>query len=256
MHLVSNGMASFPMDIWYPATLNLQPQTSDQYSAGFSIRLFRKFQLTDNHFYKQMHHVVEYAEGADIFYQQDFEDEMVSGRGWSYGNEFSIAKKSGRLTGSLSYTLSWALRQFAEKNFGNPYYANFDRRHYLSLNAAYDINKRWSVDAGWIFASGNPITLPIARFWLSYLSTFEVLYEEKNNYRLPPFHHLDIAIKYQLHSKKDKSLSFGFYNIYDRKNIYYVHFKKVREPGKPEYYIVHKVSILPIIPFFSFNFTL
>jgi hypothetical protein len=180
---------------------------------------------------------------------------MVTGRGWSYGNEFSVSKTKGRLTGSLSYTLSWAKRQFDEKNYGNVYYANFDRRHYISLNADYPINKRWSVDAGWIFASGNPVSLPVERMWLDnlypYTSGFLVIYGNKNNFRLPPFNHLDVAFKYKLKSKRnEKDITFGLYNIYNRQNTYYLHLKSTQNAG----IIIHAVSLLPIIPFLSYNF--
>ncbi|MDQ3073887.1 MAG: TonB-dependent receptor, partial [Bacteroidota bacterium] len=234
MHLISNGMASFPTDIWYPATAGLAPQQADVVSAGFSLLIFKKKALfTYQSYYKWIRNAVEYAEGADILFQSDFESQMVTGRGWAYGHEFGVEKSEGRFTGAVAYTLSWAKRQFDAKNFGRSYFAGFDRRHNISARSHYIISPRAELSLSWIFSSGNPTTLPVGRMGFNNILPWTggtiPIYEEKNNFRLPSFHHLDASFTWKFKPKRgESSLSVGAYNLYNHKNTYFIHLKTIR----------------------------
>ena len=82
-------------------------------------------------YYKQMHNVISYKEGASFLFglENDWQDKVTQGEGESYGAELFVQKKFGRTTGWLGYTLSWNYRQFDEINGGRRYPFRYDRRH-------------------------------------------------------------------------------------------------------------------------------
>jgi hypothetical protein len=260
MHLVSNGMASMPTDIWYPATGRIKPQSSDLYAAGIH-KFFpaKGVELINEIYYKNLSGIVEYAEGADILFQPDFESQMVSGRGYSYGNEISLKKSTDTWSGWISYTLSWSRRQFDEKNFGNWYFSNFDRRHYLNVVGDYQLGKRTNLGASWVFASGNAATLPVGRVVLNnvfpYTGSWIMVFSTKNDFRMPSFHHLDLNLKYKLNGKKFSTyLVLSCYNVYNKRNTFYIHLKNVKnENNEIIQYKYERVSLLPLIPTISLN---
>jgi hypothetical protein len=94
----------------------------------------------------------------------------------------------GRFTGWASYTLSKTEQTFADLNFGRPFPYRYDRRHNLALVGSYDLNKRWSVAANFVFTTGSPITLPNGRVSVSgggsLYDTFYSDYTDRNSYRL------------------------------------------------------------------------
>lgn len=117
----------------FPAVKKVKPQVAHQFAVGY----FQNF-LQDQYegsielYYKKMSNQIDYREGANFLFQDNIETELVFGNGWSYGAEFYLRKRAGRLTGWLGYTLSWTWRKFEDLNFGRPYHAKYDRRHDLS----------------------------------------------------------------------------------------------------------------------------
>ena len=74
-----------------------------------------------------------------------------------------LRKNAGRFNGWLNYTLGWNFRQFDDINNGQPFQATNDRRHDLSLIGFYNINKKLSVSAAFVYATGSRLNLP--RSW-------------------------------------------------------------------------------------------
>lgn len=81
--------------------------------------------------------MIAYREGASFLElnepgdveKTDWQDKVTAGRSWSYGLEFLLQKKDGRVTGWIGYTLSWTQMQFDSLNNGRKFYARYDRRH-------------------------------------------------------------------------------------------------------------------------------
>lgn len=261
IHQVPSAAAAIPTDIWVPATAKTEPQASQQYSFG----LFKNF---DNNslessmelYYKTMDDQIFFREGNQLISSLDVDDLLVYGKGWSYGAELFLKKKTGKLTGWISYTLSWTYQQFPELNFGKKFPFRFDRRHDLSVVGNYEFNDRWSLSSTFVLSSGSAYTVPVGRTAVVQGGTiFEgnyFIYEERNNARLNPFHRLNVAATYKkprtLFGKKyDSEWVFGVYNLYSRQNAYFVYFDIDPINEKPR---ARQVSLLPIIPSISFNF--
>ncbi|MCB0395136.1 MAG: TonB-dependent receptor [Flavobacteriales bacterium] len=223
MHLVSSSSIALPTDLWYPVTKRVQPQQADHYAIGFE-NTFEKsgLLLGLETYYKEMHSIVEYREGAQLILNDNYEDELIKGTGTAYGVEFIAKRSKGRVTGWVGYTLSWSKRQFDELNHGEPFFARYDRRHDLSVVTNLRISERLRFAVVWTYASGAWFTPLTGQFFMpnSSLSGVDILpiYSGKNSVRFPNAHRLDANLMWS--SKPDKRFHsewhFGAYNIYNR----------------------------------------
>ena len=258
IHLVSNSATTLPTDLWVPSTYKVSPQQSWLYAAG----LFKNF--SDNMFetsvelyYKRMQNQIEYQEGYTPNTLEDTENLFTFGKGWSYGSEFFINKSRGRVTGWAGYTLSWVWRKFPELNSGETYPAKYDRRNDISIVAMYQLNNRWKFSAIFVYASGNATTLPQRFYLVNGVLTQE--YSRINEYRLPAYHRLDLSATYSPKRNETRNMKsewvFSIYNVYNRKNPYFIYFDQTGSAYDGTLQVQGKqVSIFPVIPSVTWNF--
>ncbi|MDX1285267.1 MAG: TonB-dependent receptor, partial [Draconibacterium sp.] len=223
LHLISNTQSPTPMDIWLPTSTYIKPLIVDQIAAGY----FRNFknnmwETSVEVYYKKMQNVLDYREGAELFLNDAIETELLHGEGESKGLELLAKKSQGKLTGWIGYTLARTTREIKGINNGNPYPSSYDRTHDLSLVSNYQLNKRWNFAANFIFATGNPTSYPVAKYYVQENQLYE--YSARNSNRIPEYHRLDFSVTYDF-KKNDKrrfkqSLNFSVYNVYGRRNAY------------------------------------
>lgn len=262
VHLVANSGSSLPIDYWYPSTKKILPQYANQTALGVSVELSKDFFFSYEIFYKQLRRQVDFRNNAEIYFNKEIENDMVIGKGWAYGGEFYIEKKKGKLTGWVGYTLAWSKRKFAEINYGEPFYARNDRRHDISFVTSYKINKRLSLSSSWVFSSGVVTTLPMGKFIIQGFEneniSFAPDYGYVNNYRIPPYHRLDLGLVYRFFRKWGESdITFSLYNTYGRRNTYFIAFEP--EQGDLPIPALQKlkavsVSLFSLIPSITYNF--
>ncbi|MGG9971739.1 TonB-dependent receptor [Ferruginibacter sp. SUN002] len=258
IHLVSNSGSTLPTDLWVPSTYIVKPQISWLYAAG----LFKNFkdntyETSIEVYYKRMQNQIEYKEGYTPNTLEDTETFFVFGKGWSYGTELFVNKTKGKFTGWLGYTLSWTWRKFPQLNFGEKYPAKYDRRNDLSIVALYELNKRWKLSGTFVYGTGNAATLPQRFYIVNGILTQE--YSRINEYRLPSYHRLDFAaINTPKKNEKRKWKTewvFSIYNVYSRKNPYFIYFDQTGSPYDGTLKVQGKqVSLFPIIPAVTWNF--
>jgi hypothetical protein len=203
-----------------------------------------------------MQNQIEYREGYTPSLR-DPEEEFIFGRGWSYGTEWFVNKVRGRLTGWVGYTLSWTWREFPELNAGEKYPAKYDRRHDLSVVATYEGNKRWKFGAVFVYGTGNATSLPERFYFINGVLTQE--YSGINQYRLPAYHRMDLSATYTPKPKKKKKVQsywvFSVYNIYSRKNPYFIYFNQSGSPYTGSVKVeARQVSLFPVLPSVTWNF--
>ncbi len=175
-------------------------------------------------YYKTMRNVYDYRSGVTIFSDINLENLILGGNGRSYGMELMFRKNSGRLTGWISYTLSKTQTKIDGINENRWYDASNDRRHDLNIVAMYDLTDRWSLSASFLFASGQALSVPDAKYQLSGGTVY--YYSQRNNYRTPTTHRLDISANYKHVGKKfTYEWSFGIYNLYNHYNPYMIYFE-------------------------------
>jgi hypothetical protein len=258
IHLVSNSGTTLPTDIWVSSTYKVKPQISWLYAAGL-FKNFKNnmFETSVEMYYKDMQNQIEYSEGYTPNSLDDTENSFVFGKGWSYGSEFLVNKVRGKLTGWVGYTLSWTWRKFADLNFGEKYPAKYDRRHDLSVVGMYQLSNKWKLSATFIYGTGNAVTLPQRFYLIDGVLTQE--FSRINQYRLPSYHRLDVAAILTPRKNQNRKWKtewvFGAYNVYSRKNPYFIYYDQSGSAAEGSLRIQAKqVSIFPIIPSVTWNF--
>ncbi|HEY0262869.1 MAG TPA: TonB-dependent receptor, partial [Chitinophagales bacterium] len=119
LHLLSNSSIGSPTDLWIMSSNNVKSEIADQVSLGyyFNFNLLKsQFEFSIEGYFKYLQNQIDYKNGAQIRANENVESELVSGIGRAYGAEFFLKKKTGKLTGWISYTLSRTERRFTSIN--------------------------------------------------------------------------------------------------------------------------------------------
>ena len=268
LHLLSNSTSGTPLDVWMPSSNNIKPEIADQVALGY-FRNFKNnlFEFSAEIYYKQIQNAVDYKVGAEVTLNAAAEGQLIYGEGRAYGLELLFKKRKGNFTGWISYTLARSEKVFDEINSGSWYPARQDRTHDISVVAMYQITERLNVSGSWVYYTGNATTFPSGKYMLD--GQVRELYSERNGYRMPEYHRLDIGVtlkgkkyKYQVNldtGEKEKikkrftsSWNFSVYNMYARENAYSISFQQSEsDPNKTE---AVQLSLFKIIPSITYNF--
>jgi hypothetical protein len=160
----------------------------------------------------------------------------------------------GDFNGWVGYTWARTQRKFENLNNGETFYAKFDRRHDVSVALTYDY-KRWTFGGVFVYATGNAITLPESWYIIENRLTYE--YAPRNSIRMPAYHRLDLSAT--IHGKPGKKFTsdwvFSIFNVYNRKNPYFLYIDADGDPYSGDLKIKAKqVSLFPILPSITWNF--
>lgn len=261
IHLISNTASVSPLDIWAPSDQYLKPEILDQVALGY-FRNFSggKYSLETEAFYKKTQNKADYIDGAELIAHKAIEQVLLNGEARAYGLELMLKKNTGKLTGWLSYTLSKAEQRTPGRNAAEPginngewYRANYDKRHNLSLTAAYQLTKKWSFGGIFTYQTGKAATYPIGKY--QYQGITIANYGVRNINSLPAYHHLDLSATFtpKPDSKKrwKSEWVFSIYNVYNRSNAASLMFEQNRETGASE---AKRISIFGIVPGVTYNF--
>ncbi|QAA81008.1 TonB-dependent receptor [Aequorivita sp. H23M31] len=259
LHLLSTNTTMSPTDIWKLSDLNIAPQRASQYSLGLFRNIPAKsLELSLEGYYKQMSDLLDYKVGAELILNETLETGLLQGEGKAYGVEFLLKKNEGKFNGYFGYSYSRAFikldSQFLQErvNNGDFFPANYDKPHDFSVVANYKLTKRFSFSANFTYQTGRPITYPIGRF--IYAGEEQVLYSDRNQFRIPDYYRLDLGVNIEGNHKLKKLahsfINISVYNVLGRNNPYSVFF--VNESGKIQAY---KTSIFSIpVPTITYNF--
>jgi hypothetical protein len=255
--MLSNTIAISPVDKWELCNNNIEPMRGEQYSLGIYTNLARQlYEFSVEGYYKKVHNLVEYRDGAELVVNQHPEQDVLQGELDAWGIEVMLRKPYGRLNGWINYTWSSSTVLVNNKitgeqnNFGKAYPANYDRPNALNLVVNYKVSKRISFSGDMVYATGRPITYPTSIY---YQDGQKILnYSLRNEYRIPDYFRTDISMKVEGNLRKRKWLHgawvFSVYNLTGRKNAYSVYFKN--EEGAINSY---KLSIFGA-PIFSVSY--
>lgn len=258
VHLVSVTAVNFPADFWMPSVKGVSPEKGHHTSVGY-FKNFKEntYESYVDLYYKKMDGLMEFSGGImNLLDNLKIEDHLVFGSGAAYGLEFYLKKKTGRVTGWMGYTLSKSDRKFPALNNGATFPAKYDRRHDVSLLAAYQLNPKWSLSFSFTYATGNAYTKPVGRYLVSGNIVNE--YGSYNGARIPAYHRADVAASRKLKStpRTQSSLSFSIYNLYNRQNPAYIFFLAEGDLAKYSVSVQPKsVAILPLLPSVTYKFS-
>ena len=152
----------------------------------------------------------------------------------------------------ISYTLSKTERQIDGINNNQWYNARQDRTHDFAIVASYELSRKWTLSANWVYYTGDAITFPAGKYQVDGQTVY--YYTNRNAYRMPAYHRLDLGATCKLAQRKKWSseLAFSLYNAYGRENAYTIIFRDNKDdPNKTE---AVKVALFKFIPSISYNF--
>lgn len=263
LHLLSNTASPTPLDVWAPSGRFIKPQLLDQFAAGYfkSIK-GGDYSLETEVFYKDIQNRIDYINGANLIANNEIETVILNGQAKAYGLEVLFKKNEGNFKGWLAYTLSRSEQQTPGRNANEPginqgkwYSTPFDKTHDLSLNASYELSKKWTFNANFLFQTGQPTNYPVGQYEVQGLNVPIFDDDRRNADRLPAYHRFDISATLTPEKNKNRKWQaewvFGIYNLYGRQNAASINFRQNRETLRNE---AIQTSIFGIVPSVTYNF--
>ena len=227
LHLLSNSTSGNPTDSWIPSSKNVKPEIADQVALGY-FRNFKdnNYEFSAEVYFKYLQNQIDYKDGAQITLNENAESQLLFGKGRAYGLELFLKKRYGKLNGWIGYTIAKTEKKIEGINNGNYYPAKQDRTHDISIVGIYEMSKKWTFSATWVYYTGNAVTFPSGKYELNGLIVN--YYTERNGYRMPAYHRLDIGATWQIRKteKFESNLTFSCYNVYGRQNAYSITFQQ------------------------------
>ena len=259
---ISNTASATPIDIWQLSNYHLGPQRADNFSVGY-YRNFRENTLQSylTVFYREIDQLIDYKDFARLLLNQHIETELLTGIGKAYGVELYFYKNYGQHKFEMNYTFSRTLRQIEATmeqegvNNGDWYPSNYDKPHNLNLNYFFQINPKSTLSVNFTYSTGRPTTAPVSSFSSANVLTIPV-YSDRNKYRIPDYHRLDVAYTIGPWGKKDRwrnSLTLSVYNLYFRKNAFSVFSRQKPFQSVTPYRVAVLGTLFPAITY-DYNF--
>lgn len=258
---ISNTASVSPVDVWQLSNTYVRPQIADNYSIGF----FRNFSGTDwqtslEFYYRDITQLVDFKDFAQLLANPSIETELLEGEGRNYGLELSIKRKVGRWNGWLGYTYSKTERKVEATptteavNQGRWYPSNFDKPHDLTIVAACQVNRRNTISINFTYNTGRPVSAPIGKYTVENGINIPN-YSERNQFRIPDYHRLDVSWTLETNHRKNKNLesswTFSIYNVYGRRNSYSVFFRQAPFQNPQAFSLSVLGSVFPAL---TYNF--
>ena len=259
LHYLINDVTTTPTDLWIPSGINLQPQSSDQFSLSINKTFNKDYIISLGGYYRDIQHITDYRIGTTLSLKDNIEQDLLQGKGYAYGLEFFVKKSAGKFTGSLAYTYSKTRKLFPEINEGRWYPAAEDRPHDINLSGTYKISKRAQISAMWVYYTGRPVTYPAGTYLID--EYIVVFFSHRNAERLPDYHRLDVSFtlknksyktinNQQIKKKYQSYWNFSIFNAYAHNNTYMVNLKFDSNTQTIDAY---KVTLFKFVPSISYH---
>ena len=173
---------------------------------------------------------------------------LLHGKGYNTGFTVMLMRRTGPVTGWLSYAFTRSRRRFTEAAYTGYYPSNHERPHELNAVATWRASKRWSFGATLAYCSGTPFTA-VEHI---YLISHKLMVEQgrHNACRLKPYGRLDLSANYDLRrtERQESGFNFSLYNATAHSNeLYY----RIRFHDDGFSYVPRRF-FLPVLP--SVNF--
>lgn len=275
VHQINESYINLPTDTWMPVNHKLKPMVSHQVVLGvYHATPGKMYSFSMEGYYKWMRHLMDYKDNYQFMPPSTpWEDKLTQGKGRSYGVELMARKERGKVTGWVGYTLSWNDRQFAEISKGERFPAKFDNRHKFNIVANWKVSPKVELTGSWTYMTGNRVTvsfenyeavsspqssgqyfpLPGSELVPPYMDISGLnYYTERNNFRLPAYHRLDLGINIYRPKKNGRIgiWNVSLYNAYSYMAPVSIH---KRTWSNAECYF-EKLGIIPIIPSVSYTY--
>ena len=260
IHKISNTLVMSPTDTWKLSDTNIKPQRGWQAASGIFFNApSLEWEASLEVYYKKMYDYLDYRSGARLIMNHHIETDVLNTEGHAYGAELSLRKTMGRLTGWASYTYSRTFLRQNDKLISNPvnngdwYPTDYDKPHDIKFVGNFRLTQRYSLSLNLDYSTGRPTTIPTSKYYDEETKSYQLVYTNRNDYRIPDYFRTDISFNIEPHHKltllTHSTINIGVYNVTGRKNVYNVYY--LSENGQTKGY---QLSIFGTpIPFITYN---
>lgn len=214
-----------PVEFWLAAGRYGNPQEAQHLSLSHEIIFGRgRWSFATNIYYKYLQRQIEYGGNfLDFLYTNyDLSHALLHGDGYNYGASITLMRRTGSVTGWVSYTYSRSMRRFTDARYPGIYPSNHDRPHEVNAVVSWRINNHWSVSGTYVFCSGTPFTAPDYLFLVNH--ALLVQNGERNAHRMKPYQRLDLSANYDIRrtTRFEHGINLSIYNATMANNeLYY-----------------------------------
>jgi hypothetical protein len=189
-HAIEGSNAGLRSQLWLPLYKDLGPEISDVLSAGFQGDIKNDLTWSLDGYIKRTSGMLDFKPGASFIFDSSFVDMVESTSLRAYGIEAGVIKRTGKVTGSASYTWSRSKREWPspEGLIWIPSVA--DRPHNINISLKYYYKKKTSFGLNFVYQSGAPATIYMHE------TSYGEFFETKNNIRYYDYHRLDISFRH------------------------------------------------------------
>ncbi|MFZ5517747.1 MAG: TonB-dependent receptor [Candidatus Zhuqueibacterota bacterium] len=256
LNLVQMEGMSFA-DMWFPVDETFTPGKADHYIVSLNYDNRQSFSFTLDAYYKDYTNIAEYRSpemrGADeTLENQTAAQNFLKGQGKAYGFDTLIRNNIWGFEGWIGYSLCFTKKQVDDYNFGLEYYPTYDRRHTITTIQDYRLSRKWRMNFAFKYGSGQPYTEATARYAVidpAGRLHYEALDGEKNKYRLPAYHRLDVGLFYNTTwFKLPVEIFIQAVNVYNRDNVWYRIYNVADNPAT-----VEEITMIPFVPTAGFS---
>ena len=240
-------------DSYVPLDKTLDPNRGQQYALTFEHEFENGIKFSTDAYYKRFQQLIEFKKRITDAPNGDYKNRPLSdlfnqGDGYAYGWDMFLQGNFDRYSFMLGYGIGRSNRRFSAFD-GGTFPAYFDRLHNGNVFVSRKIGKRRTLEVRFSYGTGQPVTpaggvydsgfnLPVPVFAAS----------ERNSFRLPGYHRLDVAYRLRY---VFKNWTFAPYleviNVYNHKNPLSFSYDLKKNPISIEY-----AGQLPILPSLGF----
>ncbi|WP_315823455.1 TonB-dependent receptor [Paraflavitalea speifideaquila] len=256
-HLYVPTGVQLPINIWYPTVQNAPPEDAWHFTSTYSRVLSRKIKGSISFYYILLPNQIEFLD-KNYFSSLDFK--TAQGSGASRGIELNVYYTSSKLQLEGHYTYGKSTCRFPGINDGKTYSLPYDIRHKADFSLFWQFKPRWTFSLSQYVQSGSVITMPTGLYLHQNADVDNgglqaiPVYTERNNYRMPLSHRMDVSIKHTFSLKAIRcSWTAGIYNTYSYQNPYFIYFVTRKRENGERYLQAKTKSILPLVPFFQYR---
>ena len=252
LSLISNEAFS-GFDVWVTSAEGVKPSYGDQFVLGLKTRPFTGWNFDVEGYYRTMNDLFDLDPFLSDTAGYPYEKLFRFGQGYAWGTEYFLQKATGRLNGFVGYTFGRTWRKFPNVNNNQYYPPKYDRIHDLNLTANYELSKKWTATAVFVYATGQAYTKPLGRSYVenpfgsssNNLGGDLLTVGKLNASRLPAYHRLDLGVtrKGKLGKWGESELQLQLINAYSHRNIWFYTYDFKANPA-----VRQDVLQLPILP--------
>lgn len=204
-----------PVEFWVAAGRYGKPQEAQHVSLSHE-KVFGggRWSLSTAVYFKYLKHQIEYNGNVLDFIntRYNLQESLLEGWGYNYGVNVMLSRRTGPITGWVSYAFGRSLRRFNNPRYTGVYPSNHERPHEVNMLVTWRFAKRWSAGLTFVFCSGTPFT-PVENLHLLN-HTLMVEQGAYNSRRLKPYKRLDVSVNFDIKRTEriESGVNFSLYN--------------------------------------------